>query len=90
VEGKTSAEAELGAVAWLRRLFPFLDAKVTLGGELGASGAGARDKTSEIELRPIDAPQRQLVQLALHYFANLSDRTLVVVTCRAIVGPVES
>src|SRR5256885_2226043 len=38
LEGKLSAEAEIGLAAWLRKLFPFLDAKAKVGAEAGASG----------------------------------------------------
>jgi len=78
IAGKASVEGEVGIANLLKTVFPFLDAKAKVGGELAGSRSGGKDEANEIELRPIDTPQRQLVQLALHYFINLPDRTQVV------------
>ena len=78
VEGKVSAEVEAGLAPWLKTIFPFLDAKGKVGGEVKAGGEMDKEKGSEIELLPIDTPQRQLVQLALHYLITLPHRTRVV------------
>jgi len=78
IEGQGSAEAELGLATWIKKIFPFLDAKGTIGVEASASHERGLDKGTEIELRPIDTPQRQLVQLALHYLVNLPHRTHLV------------
>lgn len=78
LEGKLSAEAEVGLATWIKKIFPFLDAKGTIGGEGSASHERGQDKGTEVELRPIDTPQRQLVQLALHYMVNLPHRTALV------------
>jgi hypothetical protein len=79
---KTSTEGELtGEVSiakWITTIFPFLDAKV--GGKVSASTQSERGKEEgrEVELEPIDSPQRQLVQLALHYVVNLPARIRIV------------
>jgi hypothetical protein len=78
LEGKASVEAELGLATWIKTLFPFLDAKGTVGLEGSGSYEREKEKGSEIELRPIDTPQRQLVQIALHYIVNLPKRTQLV------------
>jgi hypothetical protein len=77
-EGKGSLEAELGLATWIKKIFPFLDAKGTVGLEGSTSHERGQDKATEIELRPIDTPQRQLVQLALHYMVNIPNRTRLV------------
>jgi hypothetical protein len=76
--GKAGAEGEISAAAWLKTIFPFLDAKAKVSAEVGASGELEKEKGTTVELHPIDTPQRQLVQLALHYLANLSGRSLTV------------
>ena len=79
---KTTTEGELGVevsiAKWITTIFPFLDAKVE--GKLGASTERERGKEEgrEVELEPIDSPQRQLVQLALHYVVNLPTRIRIV------------
>ena len=79
---KTTTEGELtGEVSiakWITTIFPFLDASV--GGKVGASTESERGKEEgrEIELQPINSPQRQLVQLALHYIVNLPMRIRIV------------
>jgi len=74
-----SAGAELGLADWLRTIFPFLGAKANVKAEGTASGERQKDKERSIELSPIDTPQRQLVQLSLHYFVNLPERFKVVI-----------
>jgi hypothetical protein len=68
------AEAKIGFVDWLKTILPFLGAegKVEVKGE--ASGEREKEKESTLELSPIDSPQRQWVQLGLHYLANLPER----------------
>src|SRR5262245_57557239 len=78
LEAKAEIKGKLGAAAWLRKVFPFLDAEVEASGAAGGSGGIQKKKGSEIELRPVDTPQRQLVQLALHYWINLPHRTSAV------------
>jgi len=79
---KTTTEGELtGEVSiakWITTIFPFLDASV--GGKVGASTESERGKEEgrEVELQPISSPQRQLVQLALHYIVNLPTRIRIV------------
>jgi hypothetical protein len=79
---KTTTEGELtGQVSiakWITTIFPFLDASV--GGKVGASTERERGKEEgrEVELQPINSPQRQLVQLALHYIVNLPTRIRIV------------
>jgi hypothetical protein len=79
---KTTTEAELtGEVSiakWITTIFPFLDASV--GGKIGGSTESERGKEEgrEVELQPINSPQRQLVQLALHYIVNIRPRIRIV------------
>lgn len=80
VEGEGALETQIGVASWVKvkTIFPFLDAnvkgsvKATVGGELG------KEEENQVELRPIETPQRQLVQLALHYLTNLAHRTRIV------------
>jgi hypothetical protein len=76
--GEGSVEVEVGVASWLKTIFPFLDASAKAAGKLAATGGFEKEEANEVELHPIDTPQRQLVQLALHYFANLPQRSLVV------------
>src|SRR5436305_803017 len=46
-EGKGSAEAELGLATWIKKVFPFLDAKGTVGVEGSASHERGQDKATE-------------------------------------------
>jgi hypothetical protein len=62
----------------LKRIFPFLDAKVKGGLKAAVGGERGKEEENEIELHPIETPQRQLVQLALHYLTNLPDRVRIV------------
>ena len=79
---KTTTEGELSVqvsiAKWITTIFPFLDASA--GGKLSASTEKERSKEEgrEVELEPIDSPQRQLVQLALHYVVNLPTRIRIV------------
>lgn len=83
LEGKGAVEGEIGLAKWLKTVFPFLDAKAKVSVEGKASAEFETKKGNEIELRPIDTPQRQLVQLALHYFLNLPHRTRAVASVEA-------
>jgi len=76
VEGELTGEVSIAK--WITTIFPFLDASV--GGKAGASTETARGKEEgrEVELQPINSPQRQLVQLALHYIVNLPTRIRIV------------
>ncbi|MGC4805257.1 hypothetical protein [Micromonospora sp. DT233] len=71
---KTSTSGKLGTRARLTTIFPFLDAHISLEGSLGREKSKQAEKGGTIELHPIDNPHRQLVQLALHYAANLPSR----------------
>src|ERR1700745_3761760 len=67
IEGEGAVEAELAVASWLKRIFSFLDAKVKGGLKAAVGGERGKEEENEIELHPIETPQRQLVQLALHY-----------------------
>lgn len=72
--GKVGGSLEVGPSDILKMWFPFLSAKATATAEgTGETSGDSHDKRT-IELLPIDTAQRQLVQLALHYSANLQDR----------------
>lgn len=77
-KGKVGVEGKVGLAKWIKTIFPFLDAEAKVSVEGEVSGKREKKEGSEIELRPIETPQRQLVQLALHYFVNLPFRTRVV------------
>lgn len=73
IAGKAAGSAEISTSSLLH-WFPFLSGKASLSAEgSGEYVKGSQDKRT-IELLPIATPQRQLVQLALHYSANLHDR----------------
>jgi hypothetical protein len=76
--GKVGGEAKISAASWLKTIFPFLDAEAKVSAEAGVTRQNQREKGTTIELHSIDTPQRQLVQLALHYLANLPGRMLTV------------
>lgn len=73
-----SVGAEISVSKLIRTLLPFLDIKLTgqATGEYERSGSNTRGET--IELHPIETPQRQILQLALHYLTNLPQRVRVV------------
>ncbi|MCW3053026.1 MAG: hypothetical protein JWN14_2196 [Chthonomonadales bacterium] len=73
VSGKGTGTAEL-STSGLLHWFPFLSGKASVSAEAGGEYAKSNQDKSTIELLPIATPQRQLVQLALHYSANLQDR----------------
>jgi hypothetical protein len=60
--------------------FPFLNVEAKVGANI--QGEGGIDKTTKdaqmVELFPIETPQRQLVQLALHYVINHPERLFLV------------
>ncbi|MFC8615577.1 hypothetical protein ACFT9M_04035 [Micromonospora purpureochromogenes] len=72
VTGKAGARVSTSAV--LATIFPFIDAQANLEVGGGHETSSQSDRGDTIELRPIKTPHRQLVQLALHYSANLANR----------------
>jgi hypothetical protein len=58
----------------LIKLFPFLSAKATINAKASGERTSGSQEKQTLELFPITTPQRQLVQLALHYSAKLHDR----------------
>lgn len=72
VTGKVGAKVGTGAL--LATIFPFLDAEASAEGAGGHERSKGAERADVIELRPIRTPHRQLVQLALHYAANLPNR----------------
>ena len=76
--GKAGVELEVGSAGWLKAIFPFLDASAKATGEVSATHNSEQKDGSEIELHAIDTPQRQLVQLALHYLTNIPGRLRMV------------
>ena len=73
-----SAGGELSVSKLITTFLPFLDikAKAEVGGDIGATDSQKRGET--VEFSPIETPQRQLVQLAIHYLANQPERVRVV------------
>jgi hypothetical protein len=60
--------------------FPFLNIEAKVGGDIGGEGSTeqAQKDAQTVELFPIETPQRQLVQLALHYTINHPERLFLV------------
>jgi hypothetical protein len=71
LEGEGTLEAQIGVASWLKSIFPFLDANLKGSAKAKVAGELGKEEESQFELRPIDTPQRQVVQLA---FA-LSDKS---------------
>jgi hypothetical protein len=82
-EGQTtklegSVEGEISVSKLITTLLPFLDVKAKVSAGAGHERAGSETRGETIELHPIETPQRQLVQLTLHYLTNLPKRMKVV------------
>lgn len=72
-----SAEANTGEIlAKLAGWFPSLMAKATVEGQ--ATATTSRESQEEIVIESIDTPQRQLIQLCVHYLLNYPDRLFIV------------
>lgn len=69
---------KIGVAKWLKTIFPFLDAEVSA--EVGAERETekAETKGETVELLPIETPQRQLIQLSLHYAVTIPHRMKVI------------
>lgn len=78
LSGNVGVEGEIGVASWLVKLFPFIDAKAKVTGEGGIEHTRGRENSEEIELKPVNTRQRQLVQLALHYVCNQRPRMQIV------------
>ncbi len=79
LNGKVSASVEASAkLPRLFKVFPFLDAEAKVSGGVEGSAEHDDEKVEHSEYLPIDTPQRQLVQLALHYFATWPGRIVLV------------
>jgi len=71
------AEADTGAIlAKLSSWFPSLKAKIS--GEGKAVAEMNKDTEEEVLIESIDTPQRQLIQLAVHYLLNYPERLSIV------------
>lgn len=74
-----SAKIEPGQLAGLLSpLFLLMKPELQAGGTMGGEAAWTSTKEHEVELHAINTPQRQLVQLAVHYLANLPERLFLV------------
>jgi hypothetical protein len=77
ISGKVAGEVGFS----LGKIFPYLGLP-DLQAKVSTEGAGERTKSSQetetIEIHPISTPQRQLVQMALHYAVNLNERLFVI------------
>lgn len=71
VEAKLAGEAKAGLPKW----FPWLNAEVTLSGEMASTRS--KGEAENLVLEPIVNPTRQLVELFLHYLANQDERVWV-------------
>jgi hypothetical protein len=71
-------EGEVSVSELITTLLPFLDVKGKGSAGAGHEWTGSETRGRTVELHPIETPQRQLVQLALHYLTNLPKRMKVV------------
>ncbi|MFI8775106.1 hypothetical protein ACIGKQ_23510 [Gordonia sp. NPDC062954] len=70
VGGKAETEASFGGIAsFLASL------KASVGIEASRGGTAEEKNASTIELVPVDSSERRLLNLAVHYSANLEERT---------------
>jgi hypothetical protein len=79
---KTTAGGEVKANIsidkWLTTVFPFLEASVEGKVQQSRESQKSREESRTIELQPINSPQRQIVQLALHYALQLPERIKII------------
>jgi hypothetical protein len=73
-----SVTATVSVAKWLTTIFPFLDARVEGKAEVSSEAQHGTEETRVIELQSINSPQRQLVQLMLHYILRMPTRITVV------------
>jgi hypothetical protein len=77
IEGKLNLKADMtpsGLLSLIKGIFPSIKGSV----EVGGSREKSNGSSSTITLHPIHTPQRQLVQLTLHYLINLTERLFLV------------
>jgi hypothetical protein len=72
------AKANISIDKWLTMVFPFLQASVEVKGQRSGERQRGREETRTIELQPINSPQRQIVQLALHYALQIPERIKII------------
>lgn len=72
-----AVEGEVAVSKLITTLLPFLDVKMKASVSGGVEGDSSETQGETIELHPIETPQRQLVQLTLHYLTNLPKRMKV-------------
>jgi hypothetical protein len=71
-------KATISVAKWLTTIFPFLDASVEGKVQGAVESQQGKEETRTIELQSISSPQRQLVQLTLHYILQLPTRIRIV------------
>ncbi len=71
-------EGEISLSKLITTLLPFLDVKAKASAKVGHELTDSKKGGKTIELHPIETPQRQLVQLTLHYLTNLPKRVKIV------------
>jgi len=76
LEGAVEGEVSLSKL--VTTLLPFLDIKAKVSAKAGREGTSSKKRGETVEFHPIETPQRQLVQLTLHYLINLPKRIRVV------------
>jgi len=81
-EAGVTANLEVGMLDWLQKVFPFLSGKASAGASGKVQGKQGDEDSSVTEFFAIETPQRQLLQLALHYHYNLPDRLRFVTDLR--------
>ena len=71
-------EGEVSVSELIATLLPFLDVKGKVSAGAAYEHATSEKRGETVEFHPIETPQRQLVQLTLHYLTNLPKRMKVV------------
>lgn len=72
ISGKLGAK--VGTSALLGAIFPFVTAHASGETARGSERQAGTEHGDTVELKPVKTPHRQLVQLALHYSADLPNR----------------
>lgn len=81
MSGRLGLEAGLSPSDLLQMLsvvLPFLKAEGKVSAEGVVQGDQSKQSARSIQLHPITTPQRQLIQLVLHYLINIPDRLFFV------------
>ena len=78
IAGKLGIEAGVSVGAIGELLTKFVKPELKASGEAAIDSASQRAETRTIELQEISTPERQLVQLTLHYLVTYSERLFLI------------